>query len=148
MKKFLLLIFTFAFTGCYQDFIDVMTEETVYSYKPRTRLVKRILYYNNAEEIIQQFGGDFSNLTYLGKIITALPSDYYILTGCIKNDTTKTVYIKYEDSIIYIDGANSGIEDKYLFVYYSDYFKHYLILRKKSKPELDWIYWEIDKYEN
>ena len=60
MKK-ILLLFVLLLTGCtntYEIFMDSMTNEYAYSYKPSTRLVKRVLYYNNPEEIINQFGGN------------------------------------------------------------------------------------------
>lgn len=148
MKKILLLLILLL-TGCsntYELFMDTLTDEYAHSYKPSTRLVKRVLYYNSPEEIINKFGGNFDELHYLGRIIAEVESDYYILLGCIKQDRTTTVRMRYEDSIIYIDG-NHSIEDKHLFVYRTDHFDHYLILRKRWKPELDWIYWEIDKLE-
>lgn len=148
MKNILLLLLLFC-TGCYQYdvFMSLMKEEQVYSYKPSQRLVKRVLYYNKPEDILNQFGGNFNELIYLGRIIDVQPSEYYISVVTVDKDKVDRMYINYNDSIIYIDGANSGIEDKHLFLYNTEYFKHYLILRKRSKPKLDWIYWEIDKLE-
>lgn len=149
MKKILLLLSILLLTGCtntYEIFMDSMTNEYAYSYKPSTRLVKRVLYYNNPEEIINQFGGNFNELHYIGRILTHVSSDHYIMLGCIKQDSVRSVTMEYRNSIIYIDG-NQSINDKHLFVYHTDHFEHYLILRKRWKPELDWIYWEIDKLE-
>lgn len=149
MKKILLLLILLFTTGCtntYELFMNTWENEYAHSYKPSTRLVKRILYYNNPEVIINQFGGNFNELHYVGRILTHIVSDNHITVGCIKQDNVRTVTMRFENSIIYIDGQHS-IDDKHLFVYHSEHFEHYIILRKRWKPDLDWIYWEIDRLE-
>lgn len=143
MKKFLAILFIFIFTGC----MEVINDDCIYSYKSDTRLVKRILYFNNANEIVNQFGGDFSELRYRGRIIASCESENYIIVTCLKDKETRDICINYRNAVIYIDGENSGMVDKYLFTHRSEFFTNYIILRKQSTPERDKVYWTIDKLE-
>lgn len=147
MKK-IFIIFSLLFCiGCQQSFLEIPTEthtHYTYYYTPKELFEKRITYYPSTRQLLRTFGG-LKNLKYEGKIISAIPKDYYILVHCRRYDGSNKLYIDYENSILHTNGIDSSLEGKYLFTYKIEDFNHYIILKEKSNHRKDYIHWKFEK---
>ncbi len=146
MKKTLIIFSLLFYIGCQQSFLEIPTESHThytYYYTPKELFEKRITYYSSTRELLRTFGG-LKNLKYEGKIISAIPKDYYILVHCRKYNGSSKLYIDYENSILHTNGTEASLEGKYLFTYKIEDFNHYIILKEKSNHRKDYIHWEFE----